>query len=393
MKQISVGRFCTRIFPDRGGPAKHAHKLSEALEHIGVKNCVIASKYCKKRSADRIYSFHPLPICSPSTQTNPLSMLLFTLSFFVLGILYSLVYFLRSRVDLIHAHSPAISGIISLAVSKILRKPLIITIHGFAGPKLSWAPNSGSYIEFLLEKTVLRNADHVITVSPDYRHLIELYSPQTSYSIIGNGVDIEYFSPASGDDEKKKLLLELGLDESSDIVTWVGNLNLEEKVRGVRDLIQAIDILVNLRKIDCDVLLVGGGTHIDQISALINQYNLEQSVHLLGFRDDIQTILQASDIFVLPSHHEGSPNSLLEALSCGVVSIATHVGGVPRILGDTGYLFRPGDSETLARHLQHMLANPDDRHQLSLKSRSRAESALSWETIAHKTTVQYQLLI
>jgi glycosyltransferase involved in cell wall biosynthesis len=81
--------------------------------------------------------------------------------------------------------------------------------------------------------------------------------------------------------------------------------------------------------------------------------------------DDVPRFLQASDFLVLPSHSEGMPQAVLEAMNCGLAVVATRVGGVPEAVldGETGLLVEPRDVEQLRAALERMIT--DERFRLS----------------------------
>ncbi|MGH8637214.1 MAG: glycosyltransferase, partial [Burkholderiales bacterium] len=81
---------------------------------------------------------------------------------------------------------------------------------------------------------------------------------------------------------------------------------------------------------------------------------------------------ECADLFALPSHSEGSPNALLEAMAAGMPVVASDVGGVAEIVahGRTGLLVRRGDTQALAASLQRLAADPDLRRQLGAAARA-----------------------
>ena len=87
---------------------------------------------------------------------------------------------------------------------------------------------------------------------------------------------------------------------------------------------------------------------------------LAEAVHFLGQRQDVPDLLNAMDIFVLPSYSEGVSLALLEAMAAGLPVIATAVGGLPEVVEDgvTGLLIPPRDAEALAGALERLLADP-----------------------------------
>jgi glycosyltransferase involved in cell wall biosynthesis len=102
-------------------------------------------------------------------------------------------------------------------------------------------------------------------------------------------------------------------------------------------------------------------------------------VKFLGFRDDVPSLLQAMDVFVLPSLSEGLPLSVLEALSLKKPVVASDVGGIPEIIenGVTGYLVPPENPEALAEKITLLLQNPERAAVIGQAGRRRVEEDFS----------------
>jgi len=85
-------------------------------------------------------------------------------------------------------------------------------------------------------------------------------------------------------------------------------------------------------------------------------------------------LLNAMDVFVQSSRAEGMSNTLLEAMSSGLPIVATEVGGNPEVLsvGETGWLFTPGDAPALASKVEQLVCSADLRRQMGLAGRNRA---------------------
>jgi glycosyltransferase involved in cell wall biosynthesis len=112
---------------------------------------------------------------------------------------------------------------------------------------------------------------------------------------------------------------------------------------------------------DVRFVFAGEGPLKESLQALTGELGLLSQVQFLDFRDDIDRLLAASDVFVLSSVFEGMPVSLLEAMSAGCPSVATRVGGIPQVLrdGETGLLVPPDEPAALAEALLALLNNPE----------------------------------
>ncbi|MCS6923443.1 MAG: glycosyltransferase [Fimbriimonadales bacterium] len=127
-------------------------------------------------------------------------------------------------------------------------------------------------------------------------------------------------------------------------------------------------------------LLVAGGEHpasrehAQAVKRLASDLGITDRVRFLGTRTDVPAILNASDIFVLASHYEGNPLSVMEAMAAGLPPVCTAVGGVPELIQHerTGLLVPPEDEVALAEALDRLIADAPLRRQLGAAAREYA---------------------
>ena len=119
--------------------------------------------------------------------------------------------------------------------------------------------------------------------------------------------------------------------------------------KGVFDLLKAMALLQDASPGKAR-LEIGGNKNEEALEEAIRSQGLEGCVHFNGFvsGDLKKDLLSRTDVFVLPSYHEGLPVSILEAMSYGCAVISTPVGGIPEVVRDNGILVRPGDVEGIA---------------------------------------------
>jgi glycosyltransferase involved in cell wall biosynthesis len=108
-----------------------------------------------------------------------------------------------------------------------------------------------------------------------------------------------------------------------------------------------------------------------------------ENIKLLGIvnPEEIPAWMQASDIFVLPTYHEGMPNSVMEAMACGLPVISTLVGGLPAAVGDCEgvLLAHPKNTNELQSAMVKIINSQELRLQMSQASRERAERCFGLE--------------
>ena len=107
------------------------------------------------------------------------------------------------------------------------------------------------------------------------------------------------------------------------------------------------------------LLIVGDGPERRYLEQLSARLGLIRDVRFVGYRDDVSSYYEAAHVFALPSHSEGSPNVLLEAMDAGVPIVATSVGGIPEIIrhGQQGLLAPRGDVESIGGSIVALLSN------------------------------------
>ncbi|MBE9015983.1 glycosyltransferase family 4 protein [Chroococcidiopsidales cyanobacterium LEGE 13417] len=165
---------------------------------------------------------------------------------------------------------------------------------------------------------------------------------------------------------RDRLRQELELPLTSRLVLTVGRLNQQ---KGYSDPIPIIPALAKEFP-EVKFIWVGDGELRSQLEAEVKATKIEASVLFLGYRTDIPQLLKAADLFLFPSHYEGYPFALLEAMAYGLPIVTSNANPMPEIITDRldGLLFRKGDRHDLLAKLRWALQN-------SLLMRGMAENA------------------
>jgi len=175
---------------------------------------------------------------------------------------------------------------------------------------------------------------------------------------------------ARRDDIRRQVRTELDLPDTDTLVLTVANFRPE---KGYDVLLDAARLLLD-RGVPIRVVAVGGGPIEEEVRARHRALHLGHHVQLLGQRDDVLRLMAGSDAFVLASHQEGLPVSLMEATSMGMPIVATSVGGVPQVVTDgvEGLIVPPGDPQRLADAVQRLVTDPELRERLGRASRQKS---------------------
>ncbi len=286
------------------------------------------------------------------------------------------------RVDLMHSHEFAMNTYGSL-VSLIAGIPQIATVHGKNYYYKRWYRR-------LAYRFVARRG-RMVAVSEDCRRFIsdKVGVPLQRISTIYNGIPTERYEPSSA--VRANIRSALGMIRDQPVVGTVGNLY---PVKGQTFLLQAMSSVVRHWP-DCRLIIAGRG---DLESALKNEakeLGIERNVLFLGYRADIPELLQAMDVFVLPSLSEGLSLSILEAMAAAKPVVATAVGGNPEVIVDSkiGYLVPPGNPGALAEKIIALLQDPLLAHKIGKNSRARVMQHFSLSAMVNRYLMQYAELL
>jgi glycosyltransferase involved in cell wall biosynthesis len=197
-------------------------------------------------------------------------------------------------------------------------------------------------------------------------------------SVIHTGVQLERFHPR---ESREGVRDELGYTSKDLVIGTVARLDDERK--GIRDFLQAAARIQPVTD-DARFLIVGEGVHRAEYEQLAAELGVDNRVTFTGWRADVPRLLDAMDVFVMPSLFEGGPTSVLEAMAMALPVVATRVGMVPEVIDDgvTGLTVPPGDSVAIASALEELLGNPSLRHSLGTAARLRALDSLGIERMA-----------
>lgn len=278
------------------------------------------------------------------------------------------------RFDIIDAHWAYPDGVAAAVIAKALGLPLSITVRGddinvFAEerlrrPSIKWA---------------LRRADLVVAVSAELRERVAALGVESSRIVmIPNGVDTRRFQPMG----KFEARIRLGLRLKGPLLLSVGRLHESKRFPVL------VDVLARIRQFypDASLAIVGGSdSEADATQAIVARARalaLTDEVHLPGAQspDTLPLWYGASDVFCMPSSREGSPNVLLEALACGVPSVATRVGGAVEVVTDPSIgQLAPGDAESFTAAVRNVLSARLNRDAIARRAQRRTWSAVGEE--------------
>jgi len=181
--------------------------------------------------------------------------------------------------------------------------------------------------------------------------------PSSRLYFLPNVVDTDYLKPSDK------------LNENPVKLFAVGRL---AKQKNLDRYLRVLDRLQKKTQVPFMGVIVGDGPLRPQLEAQATRLGLfPGAVSFRGKLSDISEAYREADVLVLTSDHEGTPNVVLEAMSCGLPVVATRVGGVADIVrhGETGYLFEPEDEDGMVSALSELVAQPSLRRKIGAQAR------------------------
>jgi glycosyltransferase involved in cell wall biosynthesis len=244
----------------------------------------------------------------------------------------------RRQYDLVHVHSPSVAAgarPVVKAWPRAHRPVLVYTEHN------RWP--AYKRVTRFANRVTYRFDDATLAVSDDVRASIDR-SLRRRVQVVVHGVDIDRVRALRR--EREAVRTELGIEAGEVLAVTVANLRAQKNYPG---LLAAARLVVD-GGYAVRFAAAGQGPLADDIRELHRTLGLGGHFRLLGYRDDAARLIAGADMFVLASHHEGIPVSVMEALVLGVPVVATAVGGLSEVVrsGRDGLLVVPGDTGALA---------------------------------------------
>lgn len=254
-------------------------------------------------------------------------------------------------------------------------RPYLLHVHGGEFMKF-YAQESRPAAQRFIRHT-LANAALVIALSEQWRDRLLAISPAARIEVVPNGVSVP--------DPRERRRPE----DCAPTILFVGDLI---RAKGVFDLIEAFALVAE--ELPGVRLTLAGGVPAPEIRELTAKLGVQERVVFPGWLGPqrLRAQLAAADVFVLPSHAEGMPMALLEAMSWRLPVIATPVGGVPQVVehGTNGLLVSPGDVAGTAAAIARLMSEPQLRESLGAAARRTIEARFSLQRTLDRLGVIYR---
>jgi glycosyltransferase involved in cell wall biosynthesis len=300
----------------------------------------------------------------------------YTLFIALRGLILTFGYCLCFRPKIVHVHSASRGSFIRkstlLAIARLFRCKTIFHLH--CGEFIQLTEKSGPLKQWWTRRT-LQKSTKVIVVSKTAADFIAQFAPGSDLQIIYNAVKVEALNDRA---EEGRIL-------------FLGNTGV---LKGIFDLLAAIAALKE--KFPAIKLAIAGDGHLAAVIATAHELGIDAHIEILGWinADQKRQELSRASIFALPSHAEGLPMSMLEAMSAGKAVLVSHVGGIPQVIkdGENGLLVPPTDIASIIHALTNLLENKPLRTKLAHNARQTIVENYSSEVVIEKLSALYDEL-
>ncbi len=242
-----------------------------------------------------------------------------------------------------------------------------------------------------MDRLSLPTAKRVITVCEAFaRELVGAGVSRERINVQHNSIRPERKASA---EEARAIKTQFGIKEGDPVVLAIGRLSSE---KAHIDLLNAFRHLQsNNSELKAKLIIVGDGPERERLEAAARSLSISGSVHFAGQISDVKPYYAAADLLVLPSHSEGSPYVLLEAMAAGLAIVATTVGGVPEMVEDdvSALLVPPRDPEKMAAAIARVLKDAELARRLTANASALIATRYSPETYVRSLVEIYRQII
>jgi glycosyltransferase involved in cell wall biosynthesis len=206
--------------------------------------------------------------------------------------------------------------------------------------------------------------------------LVKTYGFQPSKTVVAvNGVSSSSFAPSKTNGAAVRA--RLGITSEEFVLVCAARLVYG---KGIDILILAVSQVFR-KGVSCKCIILGDGPLKDNLQQMVTSEGLRDNVFFEGFQPDVRPYFQAGSAFILTSHQEGLPISVLEAMACGLPCIVTNVGGSAEAVKDqvTGLVIPPASVEAAADAILYLATHPENRAEMASKTRETVRQSFDIE--------------
>ena len=294
---------------------------------------------------------------------------------------------------ILHTHNPK-PGVIGRLRGRWSVPIVVNTVHGlYAQPH---DPLRRRMPVYAAERFAATFSDAELVQNPEDVAILErLYVPRNRVHYLGNGIDLDRFSPTPKLRRSARAMRRrLAIAPSTPIIGMIGRLVWE---KGYRELFDAVRQL-RARNGEAFAVVIVGPDEVGKADA-VGAHEIERmrelGVHFVGRRDDVELWHELFDIFVLPSYREGFPRAAMEASALGTPVVASNVRGCRQVVAHdrTGLLVPSRNGPALADALEQLVWNRTLRTEFGAAGRRRALAEFDQDRVIARTEAVYRSLL
>jgi glycosyltransferase involved in cell wall biosynthesis len=375
MKNMHVCMIISVPFPPEEGVGNYVYGLSKKLIEKGNKVTVITRGNWNKTQREVFEGIEVIKVFFIPVYPSYIHLH---------GIFLNKVFrSIESGIDIVHVHTPLPPFIeTSLPIITTIHTPVLtdtrsIEVNDF---RSMMERLMGKFVSYPIELRLLKRADIITTVANSVAQELKEYNiDPEDVNVIGNGVDEQIFAPAKNKADDRYIL-------------FTGRLAYR---KGLFDLIECGKYICK-KYDDVNFIIVGDGMLRNKLQMEVRNSGLENRIIFKGRvpKTELINFYQNATIHVIPSHYEGLPTVLLEAMSCGLPVIATAVSGNLDVIedGKNGLLIPPKSPEEMAIAISTLLEDSSMRCDLGRAARKTIEEKFTWDIISNRMIQCYDSL-
>lgn len=266
----------------------------------------------------------------------------------------------------------------AIIAGMLYRKPVIVRAGYLWMEFVEHSPLSHwkKWLVRLLQRFVLQKATMVVLTTEEMKQqVIAKYNvPSHRVTVIPNYVDTNLFRPVEG------------TEKIAGRICFVGRLEPQKNLPALFEAVAAVP--------GTSLVCFGDGTQRQELAELAHRLNIQVEFRGRISNQELPLEINRSEVFILPSHYEGHPKALIEAMACGAAVIGTRVPGIQEVIEDgvTGLLCEPSASD-IARALKTLLADNDLRARLGAAASVFATKAYSLDSVVEREMALLQHLL
>jgi len=268
------------------------------------------------------------------------------------------------QLDILHVHYAVPHAICAYLAKQMVGDHLkvVTTLHGTDITVLAQDESLSDLIRLAIDES-----DAVTAVSRDLIRQTELaLNVNKSIDLVYNFIDKREYYPR----EVKSLRSDFA-EPNEKLLVHMSNFRPVKRVHDVIDIFDKVN-----RQLPSRLLLIGEGPELSSICNKVKELGLIHRVTFMGKQEAVAQVLSMTDVMLLPSEKESFGLVALEAMACGVPTVASNAGGIPELIthGETGFLSPVGDTEDMASNVIKLLTNPELYHSISEACMDRARN-------------------